>query len=242
MPRFTQGSSRRLSFRRIVFVDVSIEGKSVDGFREVFEDLIKLAVRQRMISEQQKRSILDVPMYLVNLVDTKDLLHSVIKDPKDENIEVLAYVSVASRAGLMDDMSQNSHRIEPEYQPSKWEMMPQYAFARGEMDAADVMASSIINYNQRVGLITKRSPSRNSAPSDVIIMTSDRKIIWPRSGSSSSLARGRKIRRHPCTCHDCFRNSDARGKYHSSKCTFDRAMYYYPYADDPYDGLPYSFG
>ena len=143
------------SFNRIVLVDHSGGGGSVDGFRTAFWEILHTG------SPEFAKDVFQVPMVLLNVIDETRKPGSArpVVDPK--TVPVLDKVWVAGK-NLVNRMLGDEivhPRLVPSYPASQWETPVKDSWSSKDKDAAKDLESQITSYmNKKGGLIANNSP------------------------------------------------------------------------------------
>lgn len=113
-------------FDRIVIIDHSGTGRSVDGFRKAFKDIVNRAKDQKKIPGDQAKKIIDTPWYFINVIDWRRRPDSSIpvQDPKTKAVKKISKVTLETKDGTIDKIlaDKDAHpRVTCEYWASRWE-------------------------------------------------------------------------------------------------------------------------
>jgi hypothetical protein len=139
---------------RIILVDHSGSGQSVDGFRRSLLDACQIGVEKSHGAAnglKARQQLSEFPMYLVNVIDASraDRSRPVI-DPK--TVPVLAKLTTGGR-NLVNVMvgGERHPRVQPEYPPTKWDIAAKDCASAQEKADAKAMRDDIINWNKNHG-------------------------------------------------------------------------------------------
>ena len=161
-------------FNRIVIVDHSGTGKSVDGFRVAFEDIIGRAKDMKKLKKDDAKRILNTPWYFINVVDWRRRPSSknpTVK-PKSDIIKKVSIITLETDDDVINAIlaDENKHpRVACEYWPSRWESSVRDCWAEdGTLGIAEAQKRAIIAWNEaNGGLIDRNNPERESKPDDI---------------------------------------------------------------------------
>ena len=160
-------------FDRIVIVDHSGTGKSVDGFRVAFKDIINRAKDKNKLTKDEARKILDTPWYFINVVDWRRRpgSNNPTVNPQSDVIKKISIITLETGDDVINAIlaDENKHpRVACEYWPSRWDSSVKDCWAEdGTLEVADAQKMAIIAWNQaNGGLIDRNNPERESNPDD----------------------------------------------------------------------------
>jgi hypothetical protein len=149
---------------RIVLVDHSGSGASVDGFQRAFLDAAYMYDATKEIEAGNtegahgnatifREYYENVPWYLLNVVDFDRRSDGPNPPTAPRWVEVLDVIT-AGNSGELNKLvgDTRSHpRVTPDYPPNKWEVPIKDCWGRGEEAMAKNMKDSIIRYNKNHG-------------------------------------------------------------------------------------------
>ena len=152
------------NFNRIVLVDRSTQGESLDGFRRLWEDLLDVAKARYNPPWNNNRinRLKQMEMVFINIVDWNRRQTTVA--PTSDRITQIAKITVQSDGGAIDTLLRDNDphpRLQPDYPPRVWEASVDAVW--GTHDDGSGRKTSQINriknYNraQGRGLINKRT-------------------------------------------------------------------------------------
>lgn len=133
---------------RIILIDHSFSGRSVDGFRSELLDAAHAGG-----GEAESNRLSHVPMWLINVIDGGISPNSVTNPTSLRTGGVLAKLS-EGRAGLVNRMvgDEGRHpRVQPDYPPTKFEVSARSCWSSSDRQYAQDFQNKIIVWNQRHG-------------------------------------------------------------------------------------------
>ncbi|MCJ1247617.1 hypothetical protein MMC30_004832 [Trapelia coarctata] len=149
---------------RIVLVDHSGGGGSVDGFRQAFLAMVRAGQPDSL------ESLTNIEMVLINVIDEgrKQGGSNPVEDPK--TVRVLIKIYLPGEGYLDTIVVGKAHpRVTPDYPPGKWEIPFDKAWKTGEEKAALQLVNSVVDYNKKNGgLVTEKDapakPKKKTSP------------------------------------------------------------------------------
>ena len=151
---FLRALSQR-QFNRIILVDRSTKGESVDGVKKIISSLLSRARHDGQITSDFENHVnANVPMYLINLVDWRRMgPDDPTTPPRD--VTQLARVTIRDAPGAVDTLLRDAEihpRIYPDYYPSRWDRSIDDVWRRtGGSGNARLQREALINYNSGIG-------------------------------------------------------------------------------------------
>ncbi|KAF4627940.1 hypothetical protein G7Y89_g10213 [Cudoniella acicularis] len=134
------------NIERIILVDHSGSGQSVDGFRRIVLDACQVAITKSRGAADgitARNDVAQIPMYLINVIDqSRSGTTNPIVDP--QTVPVLAKLTVSGK-GVVNKLlgDERRHpRVQPEYPPEKWEQPAKNSWA-SEEEKADGTTMSV---------------------------------------------------------------------------------------------------
>lgn len=153
----------KTEFNRIVLVDHSGGGGSVDGFRKAFHDMVQ-AGNPKALDDLMK-----VPMVLINVIDElrKDGGPRPVIKPKD--VQTIAKFFPPGKDHLNKILDGKAHpRVTPEYPPPQWETPIKDSWKPGQQAAAARIEKQVKEFCAKNGGLVKDKeppkPKKQSAP------------------------------------------------------------------------------
>lgn len=135
-------------FTRIIIVDHSGTGQSVDGFREAILDIVNAAP----ISSSVKKDFAKRPMALINVIDYSRRDRGPRPTVNPKTVPVLLKFDVGDTNLLNGMVGGVIHpRIQPEYPYTSWNTPIEKAFKSNELKDAKAMVDDIRSYNEKNG-------------------------------------------------------------------------------------------
>ena len=152
------------AFDRIVLVDHSSTGKSVDGFRKAFVEVISRAYEKKKINHKRAQALVDVPMKFINVVDWRRRPGNGQEATQPVKVGLLATVTCDSAEGVIDTIlaDKDKHpRVACEYYPRRWYKTVKDCWEKdGGFENAKHQRTLIKQYNeQHGGLLTVQPPA-----------------------------------------------------------------------------------
>lgn len=161
-------------FKRIVLIDRSTKGDSLDGFRRAFVDMLDVAQRERSdtYTERVVKALKKKQMAFINVVDWKRQETTV--PPKSDKITQVAKVTVQSNEGFIDRLLRDNDphpRLQPDYPPRLWVKTQKEAWKlQGGSGNKKDQVEAIIKFNQyHGGLLNKNYPQPGNYPNIKVI-------------------------------------------------------------------------
>ena len=154
-------------FNRIVVIDHSGTGASIDGFRDAFKAIINRAYDKDNLDKKTRNAILDTPWYFINVVDWRrrpDSNNPTI-DPRTKIIKKISYITFQSPDDVINGIlgDEDKHpRVACEYYPARWEQSVKDCWKEdGILDAAKVQRDAIEDWNAaNGGQLTATNPKK----------------------------------------------------------------------------------
>ena len=154
-------------FDRIVIIDHSGTGGSIDGFRDAFKAIINRAYTKKKFDKKTRDGVLDTPWYFINVVDWRrrpDSKNPTV-DPKTKIIKKISHITFESPNDVINGIlgDEDKHpRVACEYYPARWEQSVQDCWKEdGILEAAKVQRQAILDWNTaNGGLITTTNPPK----------------------------------------------------------------------------------
>ncbi|MCJ1486043.1 hypothetical protein MMC06_006219, partial [Schaereria dolodes] len=149
---------KQAPFDRIVLIDHSGGGGSVDGFRKAFWEILYTG------SPDFANDVFQVPMVLINVIDEtrKPDGSRPVVDPV--TVPVLKKIWVKEKNlvnGMLGDEKVHP-RLVPSYPASQWETAIKDSWTQGDKDSAKALRDQITSYmNKNGGLIKDNNPPKN---------------------------------------------------------------------------------
>ena len=154
-------------FDRIVVVDHSGTGKSVDGLRKAFVDIVNRAKDKKKIKEDEAKEIINTPWYFINVVDWRRRPDSKnpTKAPTSSIIKKISIITFETPDDVINEIlaDEDKHpRVACEYWPSRWsETVGKCWEEDGTLNEAKEQRDSIIKWNKDNGdLISATNPAK----------------------------------------------------------------------------------
>ena len=147
-------------FNRIVLVDHSGGGGSVDGFRTAFWEILHTG------SPEFAKDVFQVPMVLINVIDElrKPDSSKPVVDPKTVPVLTKIWIAGEHLVNRMLGDEKIHSRLVPSYPASQWETPVKDSWSSKDKDAATDLKNQIISYmNKNGGLIANNSPAPKKA-------------------------------------------------------------------------------
>ncbi|KAL8829970.1 MAG: hypothetical protein Q9191_001695 [Dirinaria sp. TL-2023a] len=155
------------AFDRIVVVDHSGTGKSVDGFRKAFVDVVNRAKDQKKIKSDDAKEIIQTPWHFINVVDWRRRpgSNNPTKDPTSSIIKKITKITFETPDDVINTIlaDEDKHpRVACEYWPSRWSESVKKCWEQdGTLEAAEEQRKSIEQWNQdNGGLISDTNPEK----------------------------------------------------------------------------------
>lgn len=156
-------------YDRIVLVDHSSSGKSVDGFREAFVDVIKRAEEKKKISKDDSKAIRGMKMVFINVVDWRRRPGggNEATPPKSKKIELIDTITLqGTNEGEIDVIlaDKDKHpRVACEYYPRRWYKTVKQCWEKdGGLENAKTQRTMIKEWNEKNGGLIGPSSTHNS--------------------------------------------------------------------------------
>ena len=139
---------------RIILVDHSGTGQSVDGFRNILLDACQAGIEKAHGAAngvKARKQLSEFPMYLINVIDaTRADKSKPVVDPK--TVPVLAKLTTGGKNLVNVMLGGEKHpRVQPEYPPTKWDIAAKDCASTQEKADAKAMRDDIINWNKKHG-------------------------------------------------------------------------------------------
>lgn len=152
---------------RIILVDSSRSGRSVDGFRHILLDACEAAVKKkhgRSQAARARKEVSEIPMYLIN-VDGSARIES---DVDPETVTVLAKLFKGDDKFMYDLIGGHAHpRVQPDYPPEKWANAARKCWESSQQEKdAKAFIKDIISWNGRHGGLIGSPADRKKNPKD----------------------------------------------------------------------------
>jgi hypothetical protein len=153
---------KKAPFDRIVLLDHSGTGQSVDGFRRAFHDIVQAGYPEIL------DDIMNIPMVLINVIDEYRRPNGKLPPTDPKNVPVLAKFYPPGKGVLNAIVGGVVHpRVTPDYRAPNWENPIKDSWRKGEKAAAQELEQQIVDYCQKNGgLVTKNEqpPRKKKLP------------------------------------------------------------------------------
>ncbi|KAL8831697.1 MAG: hypothetical protein Q9191_000707 [Dirinaria sp. TL-2023a] len=160
-----QAKLTQRNFNRVVLVDRSTRGESVDGFRRIWDDLLDLAKEKYNPpwTNTRVQRLKDMEMVFINMVDWSRRDSTVAPT----TVTQIAKITVQSEDGAIDTLLRDNDphpRLQPDYPPYKWEIPPDLLWGQHGSGRKVQQLRRIRAYNEQPGrgLINKQTNAHNA--------------------------------------------------------------------------------
>ena len=159
-------------FDRIVLVDHSSSGKSVDGFRLAYSAILTRAYQQGKINQQQWNLYeVQIPMVFINVIDRRRSTGGSAAPPTPPlTVQTIATITADTNEGEIDRILADKEvhpRVAAEYPPKKWRRTVAQAWEDDPVHSkqnAIQMRARIKTYNENHGGLLVPDPPQPQFP------------------------------------------------------------------------------
>ena len=156
------------NFDRIVLVDHSTTGKSVDGFRKAYVQVIRRAEDKKKISHTRAKNLIEAEMAFINVVDWRRRPDHGQEATAPKKVDLLATITCKSAEGVIDTIladKEKHPRVACEYYPRRWyKTVGQCWDKDGGLENAKNQRTLIKQYNENHGGLLTVRPAANAEP------------------------------------------------------------------------------